>query len=1022
MKLPRLSDSKGILSRLNPASWSCRNLLLAFLLPFLGIVAVQIVGKYEPFFDGRALLYSDEYHQYFPFFLSFRRAILNGDGLFWNWDVGMGMDFLGLYAYYLASPLNWLAIFLPEAWALEYFTLLMPVKIGLAGLFFAIFLKGIFKKDDFSIAVFGMFYATCAFALAYQWNIMWLDSFALLPLVVLGMVKLLKDKKFILYTVALFFAFISNYYIGYIVCLFIFLLFFCYEICRFPGVKRFFADLGRIALFSILALGMTLVITLPGLMSLQQTQSSDNSLLENPIISDTGTITDQRPVATTKSGMEAILETFGMNICGPYEYDYWERYHEDYSKAETAWNAIRNAKKDGQVSFKLYTDYIQACVPLLNTAMARVAGNLCGGQKLGFMEGLPNVYCGMITVFLAFLFLTAPQVKIRDKLCAIFLVLFIMLSFIIRQLDYIWHGFHFTNMIPYRFSFLLSFVLLYMAYKAWTLKHKFKIWQLTLAGIFSLGIMACSDNREDVVFLAYNTFFLALTFIILLISRLEHTLPTDKERAQLPKALITRHREMISIVLVGVLVMELAMNVISFGTQFPFTDVADYPNSPGSSANAIAVMKEREEDSDFYRTEVTRSQTLNDGALNNYYGITTFSSSANRRVTKFLQNLGQAALPEWNRYCYEDSSPVSNLFLNLKYLIERDYPVGNNQYFDTVYTDGDVTLMENNMYLPLGFLANPALVNFRMDQIYDVFTKQNRLFSAATGVMEDVWRPLDESCLVISATGPTLSSQTPGGYCSYQSDANSGTVHYTYTVDREGFMCLNLSFSADCSFSIYVNGELVQCDYVNLDQMAAVGTVYPGDTVDLDVYVNANEYGTLTVTNGIIDDEVFQRGYDILNACTLDITSFKSTLIEGTVTCNRDGVLYTSIPHSGSWTVMVDGRPAPIAAISNAMVGVMLTEGQHTVTFVYNNQSFTYGLLISIACLLIFIILILLQRSSIARGKYETNTQESAAAIQEYTSDLPELDLSAPLDVDIVVVDEYTPADIPALELDQQEN
>ena len=170
-------------------------LLLAFLIPFLGMLGVLLVGGYSPFSTEKALLYSDEYHQYYPFFVSFRKALLSGDSLLYSWSVGMGMDYLGLISYYLGSPLNLLSILVPEEFLLEYFSLLSPIKLGLAGLFFAIFLKHAFHKDDHSIALFGGAYALCAWTLGYQWNIMWLDSFALLPLVALGTLQLLKDKK-----------------------------------------------------------------------------------------------------------------------------------------------------------------------------------------------------------------------------------------------------------------------------------------------------------------------------------------------------------------------------------------------------------------------------------------------------------------------------------------------------------------------------------------------------------------------------------------------------------------------------------------------------------------------------------------------------------------------------------------------------------------------------------------------------------------------------------------------------------
>ena len=229
-------------------------LALAFAFPFVGMCFVMLISQYEPF-GKYSILYSDMYHQYYPFFVAYRDALRSGESLLHSWNVGLGMDYLGLYAYYLASPLNLLSILVPEGCLLEFFSLLMPVKLGLAGLFFAVFLKRIFDRDDLSISVFGAFYGLCAWALGYQWNIMWLDTFALLPLVALGTVELLRDKKVILYTLTLFLSVFSNYYIGFFTCIFVLLLFVCYEICRWQGLKRLFADLCRIALYSILAIG-----------------------------------------------------------------------------------------------------------------------------------------------------------------------------------------------------------------------------------------------------------------------------------------------------------------------------------------------------------------------------------------------------------------------------------------------------------------------------------------------------------------------------------------------------------------------------------------------------------------------------------------------------------------------------------------------------------------------------------------------------------------------------------------------
>ena len=97
---------------------------LAFGFTFLSFVIMMIVRGFVPFGDS-SLLYSDAYHQYYPFFVAFRRALRSGESLLYSWNIGLGMDYLGLIAYYLASPLYLISIILPESFLLPYFSLLI---------------------------------------------------------------------------------------------------------------------------------------------------------------------------------------------------------------------------------------------------------------------------------------------------------------------------------------------------------------------------------------------------------------------------------------------------------------------------------------------------------------------------------------------------------------------------------------------------------------------------------------------------------------------------------------------------------------------------------------------------------------------------------------------------------------------------------------------------------------------------------------------------------------------------------
>jgi len=905
MKLPPLNNRK----------WNY--LALAFAVPVVCFLVLMICGGYSPF-GKYSMLYSDMYHQYFPFFKAFRAALRSGDSLLYSWDVGIGMDYLGLVSYYLASPLNLLTVLLPESWLLPYFSLLVPIKLGLASLFFALFIKTLYHQDDLSLPLFGAFYGMCAWALGYQWNIMWLDTFALLPLVALGTVLLLRDKKFILYTVTLFLSIFSNYYIGFFTCIFVLLLFFCYQICRCKSIVRFFADFVRIGVFTVLAIGMTAILELPALAALGNTQSSVNSFPKD----------------------------FSVNIVSG----------EAVTAARNAWNAYKTAKEVGEPGLgALYFAAVRASVPPLLEGMMTAAGNIGGGLEPTFKEGLPNLYSGVGCVIFGFLFLSARHVKFRDKLCAVLLLTFFMASFIIRQLDYIWHGFHFTNMIPYRFSFLFSFVVVYMAYRAFLLRRRFNIWQIIVAGILSLGLFLLSEEYKDPVYIAFNLVFLVLYLSVLLYARIERKLPKDADHEDKKEYFADRafKRKHANMLLAGVMALELVLNMVNFSVRFPCTYVGNYPDGTSNSASMIRYMKE--DDDLFYRAEVTHSQTLNDGALNGYRGITTFTSSANVKITEFMRIMGFAAQNTYNRYLYEESSPVANLFLNLKYMLERNGQVEENPYFDEVHHFGNVYLLENNAYLPLGFLADSRLGELEFTSSSNPLLFQNRLFNAATGLNGEVWTLTPSYWLTIEPNGTNLTSQSQSGYCYYENTDTQTTLTYTYNVDSTGFLCMDMNMSARNSFTVSKNGAELYRESVGLPQTFSVCQVRPGDVITVAITCKANETGSITVTPGLLDEALFRQGYDILASSRLELTEFSNTFVEGDIFCNREGLMYTSIPQNGScWRVLVDGEEVEPVLVGDVMIGVPMTEGQHTVSFRYQNDAFALGWKVSLVCLLVF--------------------------------------------------------------------
>ena len=250
-------------------------LIAAFFVPVIIMIIIFAQRGIFPFGE-ESFLRTDMYHQYAPFFSEFQYKLTHGGSLLYSWDIGMGVNFSALYSYYLASPLNWLIILCPKKFIIEFMTYMIVVKIGLSGLAFSWYLRRHFKTVDFGIAFFGIFYALSGYMAAYSWNIMWLDCILLFPLIMLGLEKLVQEKKCILYCITLGLSILSNYYISIMIC--IFMVFYFLALLILEGRKPWKEVLingVHFAVYSLLAGGLAAVVLLPEIYAMKMTASGD---------------------------------------------------------------------------------------------------------------------------------------------------------------------------------------------------------------------------------------------------------------------------------------------------------------------------------------------------------------------------------------------------------------------------------------------------------------------------------------------------------------------------------------------------------------------------------------------------------------------------------------------------------------------------------------------------------------------------------------------------------------------------
>ncbi len=274
MTAPQIKTQKGktFLSRALYGFVNGRSFYLvgAFFLPLCIMWVIFMIKGVYPITE-KSVLVLDLNGQYVYFFEAMR-DIFQGDGSpFYTWFRSLGGEFSGIYAYYVASPFALLSVFFPENGITEFLLWMTLLKVGSSGLTFAIYLHNSRPSKPINVVIFSTCYALSSYAVVQAHNTMWIDSLIYLPLICLGIERIIRRGRPHLYCITLALCFISNFYIGWMTAIFSTLYFFYYYLSKyqFKNFERFFYAFYKWLIFSIIAAMIASVIILPTYYSLQ---------------------------------------------------------------------------------------------------------------------------------------------------------------------------------------------------------------------------------------------------------------------------------------------------------------------------------------------------------------------------------------------------------------------------------------------------------------------------------------------------------------------------------------------------------------------------------------------------------------------------------------------------------------------------------------------------------------------------------------------------------------------------------
>lgn len=852
-----------------------RYVFLTTVLATACIAVIYVIFSVFPF-GSITVMRMDLYHQYGPLFAELYDRIVEHKSLLYSWITGGGSSFLGNYLNYLSSPLSFL-IFLFDKEDISYaITFIVAFKCILSATSFSYYLKKSFNKDNYFLSAFGILYAFSAYFLAYYWNVMWLDAMIMLPLIALGIEKIFKTGDIKLYTVSLIILFFANYYMGYMCCIFAVLYFF---VCFI------------------------------------NTYSNDGKLNENAVYEKKySTKALMNNVFINRGVKFAFASIIAALICA--------------ITLVPVFMILKNSSATSGTfpqTFKSYfdlLDLITSHFALLETTIRSSGDNV-----------LPNIYTGILTFILLPLFLVNNKIKLKEKATYVVLIIFFVFCFNNNCAEYIWHAFHFPNDLPYRYSYMYSFIIAVMGYKTILNFKGIKVKDIAYTGLAIISfVIICQKFLTNKM--TNSTIYATIIFVTLWCGFL---FLLKNKNAQ---------KKTVSFVLVTFILCE---TIISSIVGLPLNqDNKNYKENYKTYTDAINYIDNK--DSGFYRTELCYLNTRMDPAYYGYNGISVFSSMAYESYSQLQSSLGMQS-NKVNSYTYNTQTPVYNMMFNIKYLIQTDVSLApSSNLYKKIYTTSDKksNVYESKYNLPIAYCVNSKIDDWVTDE-GNPFEIQSDFVKLATGY-SNVFKPVEYNSTDFDAVSGDDVTEN-GTYWLEKSDSSSNygteTVSLSPTIDGNLYLYVK---SSDLK-TITVNSEKVSDITQSMEDAYILDLGYhnKGDEVlvSLDASKMESESTSFDFYCYTADDTVVKNMYNSLAGNSLNVESYSDTTIKGTVKAKENCYLYSSIPYDDGWSVYVDGKKAETFEIGGTLLAIELTPGQHKIEYKYFPVGFLYGIIIS---------------------------------------------------------------------------
>lgn len=571
-------------------------------------------------------------------------------------------------------------------------------------------------------------------------------------------------------------------------------------------------------------------------------------------------------------------------------------------------------------------------------------------------QGFPNLFIGTLGLSLFLLYFLDKRFPLKSRICAFLISSFCFASTFIEPFDLLWHGMQFPVWYPYRFSFLISFWMLYLGAQVFNTRFKITCQKLLLLGIFLTALFAyVCLNATDFSFISSKNLLLFAIFLILTLWLL--TLKTTHKNYYLLFYLV--------------IVCEMGCNLFLSLGNLSYLTQADYVLPSTSLAADVKLIQKKKPA--LYRVGQTYARTKNDALAHNFNSGSYFSSALEKSLPDFYGQLGN---PDGDNYVtYTNGTLISDSLLAMRYFfdnkdlgevvpdLEKEQLSSQSEKSDlkeySLIGQTDLTqIYQNPFALSLGYGASEKLTDLKVLYNDPISYQTNWLNLATNTPISNRYFSAQNFNEVIFQNTKSSINLTGQTFKRTDNDKDAQIIFkFTPSTNDSYYLTLGPQLSST-NVTWSLGNRLLH--YYGTFRHTVVLNLANQDKGNEIVLTAKFKKQNLTLDNFVLyrlNNQEIKKKLQQLQKHQLKITDFNSRKIRGTITASKkQSLLATTIPYSKGWHIKVDGHKVETLKIQDTFLACKLSPGKHHVELFFVPPYLYLGLFISFISLLILLL------------------------------------------------------------------